>query len=132
MKIQGDTSGLDELYKQLEDAYYSKLAEIGREACRNAQRTGTYNNRTWNLRNASGGCIVRNGQVVDIWVINDGSHPEAEQNTRNLLLYSEHPWDGLYLANGQPYASYVESRGYEVIRTHGLLYAKRQINKKIH
>lgn len=131
MVIKGDASGFDELLKQAEDDYFAKLGEIGREACRNAQRTGTYNNRTWNLRNANGGCVVRNGQVIDIWVINDGAHDEGEQNTRNLLLYSEHPYDGLYLANGQNYASYVESRGYEVIKTHGLLYAKRQIKKKI-
>lgn len=132
MIVKGDVSGLDDLIKDIEDEYYETLAEIGREACRNAQRTGTYNNRTWNLRNASGGCIVRNGQVVDIWVQNDGSHPDAERNTRNLLLYNEHPYDGLYLANGMEYASYVESRGYEVIKTHGLLYAKRQIKKKIY
>jgi hypothetical protein len=132
MKVIGDVTGLDELYKSIEDEYYETLAEIGREACRNAMRTGTYNNRTWNLRNASGGCIVRNGQVVDIWVENDGSHPDAERNTRNLLLYNEHPYDGLYLANGMEYASFVESRGYEVIKTHGLLYAKRQIKKKIY
>lgn len=131
MIIKGDISGLDDLIEKAENEYYKELGEIGRKACRNAQRNGTYNNRTGNLRNASGGCVVHNGEIIDIWVINDGSHSEAENNTRNLLLYSEKPWDGLYLANGQPYASYVESKGFEVIKTHGLLYAKRLIKKKM-
>lgn len=131
MVIKGDISGLDDLTKELEDAYYKRLGELGRKATENAQRTGTYNNRTWNLRNGNGGCVVRNGEVVDIWVTNDGVHPESENNTYNLLLYSPHPEDGLYLANGQPYASFLESKGYEVIKSHGLLYAKRLIKKNL-
>lgn len=131
MIFEGDITGIDELYKGVEDAYYNMLGKVGRKATENAQRNGTYNNRTWNLRNANGGCVVRDGQVTDIWVTNDGAHREGENNTRNMLLYSEHPEDGLYLANGQPYASFVESRGYEVIKTHGILYAKRRIKKNI-
>lgn len=131
MVFKGDISGLDDLVKDVEDRYYNGLSKIGREATENAQRNGTYNNRTWNLRNANGGCVVRDGQVTDVWVTTDGSHSEGENNTRNMLLYSPHPEDGLYLANGQPYASFVESKGYEVIKTHGILYAKRQIKKKI-
>lgn len=132
MKITGDDSGLDELIKTIEDEYYKKLGEIGRAATENAQRTGSYQNRTWRLRNASGGCVVRNGQVVDIWVTNSTGNAESEEKTRNLLLYSDHPFDGLYLANGMEYASFVESRGFDVIKTHGMLYAKRQIQKKIY
>lgn len=130
MIIKGDDSGLDKLIESIEDKYYNKLSEIGREATAHAKRTGSYQNHTWRLRNACGGCVVRNGQVVDIWVTNDGN-TESEEKTRNLLLYSDHPYDGLYLANGMEYASYVESRGYNVIRTNGLLYAKSQIQKKI-
>ena len=69
------------------------------------------------------------GKIVDMWVESDGSHSEAVRNTENLLIYSEKSKDGLYLANGQPYASYVESKGFEVIMTNGILYAGRQIEK---
>lgn len=131
MRVIGDDSGLDDIVKSIEDAYLQKLGEIGREATENAQRTGSYRNRTWRLRNASGGCVVRDGQVVDIWVTNSTGNAESEDKTRNLLLYSPHPYDGLYLANGMEYASFVESKGFDVIRTHGLLYAKRQIKKKM-
>lgn len=60
----------------------------------------------------------------------DGGHPEAKKNTENLLIYSKKPQDGLYLADGMPYASFVESKGYNVL-SNSILYAKRQVNKKI-
>ena len=130
MKVQGDASGLDELQERIEDAFFGKLIEIGREAVRYAQKNGEYRNRTWNLRNAPGFCIVRGGKVVHVEVGDDGGHPEAKRNTENLLIYSEHPGDGLYLADGMPYASFVESKGYDVLRN-SILYAERQVNKKI-
>lgn len=129
MRIKGDDSGIDKLIKSYDDAYYNTLSSVGREATRNARITGTYQNRTGNLRNANGGCVVRDGRIVDMWVETDGFHPEAVKNTENLLIYSEKPRDGLYLANGMFYTSYVESKNYEVILTHGLLFAERRLKK---
>lgn len=131
MEFKGDISGLDELEKRIDNEYYSILSKIGRNATRNAKINKTYQNRSGNLSNANGGCVVREGRIIDIWVESDGSHPEAVKNTENLLIYSEKSKDGLYLANGQPYASYVESKGFEVIKTNGVLYAGRQIEKKL-
>ena len=123
MEFRGDTSGLDELLESVDDRYYNTLSQIGRDATRNAKINKTYENRTGNLNNANGGCVVRNGKIVDMWVESDGSHSEAVRNTENLLIYSEKSKDGLYLANGQPYASYVESKGFEVIMTNGIPYS---------
>ena len=131
MEFRGDTSGLDELLESVDDRYYDTLSQIGRDATRNVKINKTYENGTGNLNNANGGCVVRNGKIVDMWVESDGSHSEAVRNTENLLIYSEKSKDGLYLANGQPYASYVESKGFEVIMTNGILYAGRQIEKKL-
>lgn len=131
MQVIGDASGMDILAKSYDDAYFKMLSEIGREATRNARINGNYQNRTGNLRNANGGCVVRDGKIVDIWVDSDGMHPEAEKATENLLIYARKEKDGLYLSNGMDYASFVESRNYEVILTHGLLYAERQIKKRI-
>lgn len=130
MRVKGDASGLDELGKRIEDAYFDKLIEIGRDAVKFAQQNGEYRNHTWNLRNAPGFCIVRNGKIVHLEVGDDGGHPEAKTNTENLLIYAEHPQDGLYLADGMFYASFVESKGYDVLRN-AILYAGRQVNKKI-
>lgn len=130
MEIKGDTSGLDGLVESIEDAFYDKLIEIGRDTVKYAKYNGTYRNRTWNLRNAPGFCVVRDGRIVHLEVGDDGGHPEAKTNTENLLIYSEHPQDGLYLADGMFYASFVESKGYDVLRN-SIFYAGRQVKKKI-
>lgn len=130
MEFKGDTKGLDALIKQIDERSDAVLTEVGRDACRLAQNDGNYQNRTGNLRNGNGFCIVRDGEVVKMEVLTDGAHPEAVQQTENLLLYSNKPEDGLYLANGMDYASFVESRGYEVLMSKKL-YAARQIKKKL-
>lgn len=131
MEFIGDDSGLIELQKQIEDAFFSKLVEIGKDAIRYAQKNGEYQNHTFNLRNAPGFCVVRDGRIVAIEVGDDGGHPEAVRNTENMLIYSEKPQDGLYLADGMPYASFVESKGYDVL-TAARKYAIRQVQKKIY
>lgn len=131
MRFKGNTSGLDLLLEDIENEYYATLSEIGREATRNAKVTGTYQNQTGNLRNANGGCVVRNGRIIDLWVDSDGAHPKALEKTENLLIYSEKPKDGLYLANGMEYASFVESKGFEVVLSNGVLYAQTQVEKRL-
>lgn len=130
MKFKGDTTGLDELIRQIDEKTDKVLTEVGRDACRLAQNDGNYQNRTGNLRNGNGFCIVRDGEVVKMEVLTDGAHPEAVEKTENLMLYSSKPEDGLYLANGMEYGSFVESKGYEVLMSKKL-YAARQIKKKL-
>ena len=137
MRVRGDASGLDELQQQIEDAYFNKLVEIGRDAIRVAFNASgapnypkQYQNHTWNLRNAPGFCVVRDGKIIALEVYDKGGHPDAVKNTENLLIYSEHPRDGLYLADGMEYASFVQSKGYDVLES-ARLYAKRMVSKKI-
>ena len=130
MKFKGDTKGLDELIRQIDEKTDKVLTEVGRDACRKARFDGSYQNRTGNLRNANGFCIVRDGQVVKMEVDTDGAHPFAVEQTENLMLYANKGEDGLYLAHVMDYASHVESRGYEVIMSEKL-YAARQIKKKL-
>lgn len=136
MEFNGDISGLDELIRQAEEEYYSKLIEIGKESIRIARNTRginglkEYQNHTFNLRNAPGACVVRDGKIVWMEVAADSAHPEAKGETENLLIYAEKPKDGLYLADGMPYASFVRSKGYDVLDS-AIFYAKRQIEKKL-
>lgn len=131
MEIRGDSSGLDELEKEIEDAYFNKLIEIGRDAVRFAQNNGAYKNHTYNLRNAPGFCVVRDGRIVHMEVGDDGQHPEAVRNTENYLIYNEKTkGDGLYLVDGMPYASYVETKGYDVL-TRAIDFARKQAIKKL-
>ncbi|MBR8706894.1 hypothetical protein [Bacteroides pyogenes] len=130
MRIKGDASGLDELSKRIDDAFYNALAEAGKESVSHAQNIKTYQNRTYELVNANGYCVVRDGQIVEMGVKSDGTHPKAVEETENLMIYATKPRDGLYLANGKPYASHVESKGFEVI-TSAKFYAANRIRKKL-
>lgn len=136
MRFKGDISGLDELIQEAEDEYFSKLIEIGKESIRIAQNARgsnglkEYKNHTFNLRNAPGACVVRDGRIVWMEVVADASRPEAKSETENLLIYSEKQKDGLYLADGMPYASFVRSKGYDVLDS-AILYAGRKIEKNI-
>ena len=131
MEFKGDLCGIDEIQERIENAFFEKLIEIGKDAIRFAQKNGEYKNHSFNLRNAPGFCVVRAGNIIFMEIGDDGQHPEAVKNTENLLIYSEKLQDGLYLADGMPYASFVESKGYDVLGS-SILYAKRQINKKIY
>ena len=136
MKVRGNASGLDELQEQIEDAFFGKLIEIGRAAIRVAHNAKgapgyprVYQNHTWNLRNAPGFCVVRNGKIIAMEVYDKGGHPEAVEKTENYLMYNDKE-DGLYLADGMEYASFVRSKGFDVLDS-AILYAERMVKKKI-
>lgn len=138
MEIRGDPSGLDELEKELEDAYFDKLIEIGRDSIRVAYNARgadgypkKYRNHTWNLRNAPGFCVVRDGKIIALEVYDKDNRPEAVQKTTYYLQFHEKKGDGLYLADGMEYASFVQSKGYDVLES-ARLYAQRMINKKLY
>lgn len=137
MEFKGDISELDELEEQIEGAYFNKLIEIGRDAIRvayNAHGTSdypkVYKNHTWRLRKAPGFCVVRGGRIIALEVYGKGTNMEAVQKTTYYLQYHEKKDDGLYLADGMEYASFVQSKGFDVMDS-AILYAKRMINKKI-
>lgn len=137
MIVKGDASGLDDLEKRIEDAYFDKLIEIGRDAIRVAFNASgapgfprIYQNHTWNLRNAPGFCVVRNGKIIALEVYDKGGHPEAVEKTMYYLQFHEKEGDGLYLADGMEYASFVQSKGFDVLES-AKLYAKKMVNKKI-
>lgn len=86
MKIKGDISGLDELEERVSDTFFSKLIEIGRDAVRFAQHNGEYKNHTFNLRNAPGFCVVKDGKIIHLEIGDDGGHPEALKTQRTFLF----------------------------------------------
>ena len=137
MIVKGDISGIDELEEQIEDAFFSALIGIGRDAIRMAHNASgapgypkTYQNHTWNLRNAPGFCVVRDGRIIALEVYDKGGHPEAVEKTTNYLIYSGKE-DGLYLADGMEYASFVRSKGYDVLDS-ARLYAEKMVKKELY
>lgn len=134
MRVKGDISGLGELDELLGDINTDMLIDIGKEAIRIAQEKKVtsglkiYQNHTENLHNAPGACVVRNGKIVWLEVAADSSHPEAQANTENLLMKCDKGRDGLYLADGMEYASYVRAKGYDVLDS-AILYADKRMTE---
>lgn len=133
MQFKGDISGLDELDGLVSDINTDILIDIGQNAIKIAQEKRVtsglkvYQNRTENLHNAPGACVVRDGKIVWMEVAADAAHPEAKSNTEKLLIYCDKPYDGLYLADGMEYASYVRAKGYDVLDS-AILYADKKMN----
>lgn len=92
MKVTVDLSGLDEFVEEVDENATELMKEAAHNAVntqkeRNVSNKKTYQNHTWNLRNAPGAAVVRNGKIVDLYVPADGGHSEAKGKTENLLIY---------------------------------------------
>ena len=78
MRFKGDIAGLDELDDLVGDINTDILIDIGQNAIKIAQEKRVtsglkvYQNRTGNLHNAPGACVVRDGKIV--WM-----EPDAHQ-----------------------------------------------------
>ena len=134
MRFKGDISGFEEFEELVGDINTDMLIDIGQNAIKIAQEKRVtsglkvYQNRTENLHNAPGACVVRDGKIVWMDVAADAAHPEAKSNTEKLLIYCDKPRDGLYLADGMEYASYVRAKGYDVLDS-AILYADKRITE---
>lgn len=65
MRFKGDISGLDELQERIDDAYFSVLSEVGRNATRNAKNQKTFQNRTGTLPMQTVGAL---SAMVRLWI----------------------------------------------------------------
>ena len=122
MKVTVDLSGLDSFIQEVEDEINQGLIDAAHKAVdtqkvRNESGKKTYENHTWNLRNAPGAAVIRNGEIVDLYVPADGEHAEAKAKTENLLIYGKRPKNGIVAADGMEYASFVSSKGFDVMDT---------------
>ena len=111
MKVTVDLSGLDSFIQ--EAAHKS----IDTQKVKNESSKKTYENHTWNLRNAPGAAVVRNGEIIDLYVPADGEHSEAKAKTEDLLICGKRPRNGIVAADGMEYASFVSSKGFDVMDT---------------
>ena len=145
MEFKGSTSGLDELMQRIENVYIIRLIKAGEIACQEAIKSGTYENLTGNLRSSIGYIIAYNGKIikeggfykiqgcgdnmqkvefttkdgknVSFWAkgkFGDGSNGskiglEFARSKISTTGYS------FVLVAGMEYASYVSSKGYDVL-----------------
>lgn len=60
----------------------------------------------------------------------DGNHAEARKETEDFINNGEKPQNGLILADGMPYASFVESKGFDVL-SGAAQHAGRELETKL-
>lgn len=145
MEFKGDVSGLDELKRQVEQYYIDRLIEAGEAAVQEAIKNGDYDNISGNLRSSIGYIIAYNGKIikeggfhkiqghganmqkvefttkggknVSFWAkgkFGDGSNGSKVglEFARSKISTSGYSF---VLVSGMEYASYVSSKGYNVI-----------------
>ena len=115
MKVKSDFSGLDGFIQEADLEISMAMTEVAKNAVQYAKENGTYKNHTHNLRSAPGAAVVRSGKLVDLYVPSEVGHSEAKSKTENLIIYGNMPNDGIIIADGMEYASFVESKNYDVI-----------------
>lgn len=129
MKVEKDISGFDAVDKW-EGDLWDAVADIGLSAVQFAKENGEYKNHTHNLRNAPGYAVVKDGKIIKMEVPADGNHAEARKETEDFINNGEKPQNGLILADGMPYASFVESKGFNVL-SGAALHAGAKFNDKL-
>lgn len=95
---------------KVEDEYFAELTRIGRMAISRQKDAHDYQNRSGMLEGATGFCVVRDGRIVALETV--GSGEEAALTRATLREGATH--DGLWFGNGMRYASYVQSKGFDV------------------
>ena len=85
MKVTVDLSGLDSFIQEVEDEINQGLIDAAHKAVdtqkvRNESGKKTYENHTWNLRNAPGAAVDRNGEIA----LKTGLLQRTEWNTQAL------------------------------------------------
>lgn len=129
MGIKVDISGIDEAFEEWEADVWDAVAVAGLDAVKYAKEHGEYKNRTGRLRNAPGYAVVKDGEIIKMEVPADGNQAEARRETENFLLYGKRPQNGLILADGMKYASFVESKGFDVL-SGAALHADSELERK--
>ena len=124
--IEIDTKGIDESLSAFGEEITDKMESVGKAACAHAKVYGAYKNHTYNLRNGPGFAVIWNGKIIKMEVPTDGSHPDASHYTQSLLMYGT--YNALVLADGMIYASFVEAKGFDVIKT-SAIYAEAKLNE---
>ena len=129
MKVTVDLSGLDEFVEEVDENATELMKEAAQRAVymqkeRNVSNKKTYQNHTWNLRNAPGAAIVRDGNIVDLYIPTDGEHLLAKNRTEAMLIFGSKPKDGVVVADGMEYASFVSSKGFDVLDSASLTVEK--------
>ena len=136
MKIKKDIADLKAFMDNIEDEVVDFMDEkahealIEQKAARLLSGKRDYLNHTWNLRSSLGYAVTYNGKEKRRF-IGDQNHtdPTAGVEANKALNEVNKAGTGVIFVDGMDYASFVSSKGYDVIDT-AEAYLKRELNGK--
>lgn len=115
MKITSDLSGIDKFVQDVRDELKQKMIDIAHEGVQQAKDKGNIKIILTTSAVLRVLRVVLDGKIEDMYVPAETGHNEAKVKTENLCFYSNRPQNGIMLADGMEYASFVESKGFDVI-----------------
>lgn len=109
--------------ENLRRAALRALAYCGERCVNEARQSGSYTDRTGNLRSSTGYVLVENGQVAQEFFpsMGKGNGMGKGQDFARSLVAKFPKGLCLIVVAGMNYASYVENRGYDVLASAELL-----------
>lgn len=129
MRVEAKLTGLGEFKVLIQSNVKEAMIEAGEEAVQVQKVESDYLNHTLNLRNAPGYAVVVNGEEVARNAPADGAHGEAKAKTNKTLDNADKSGTGIIIADGMEYASFVSSKGYDVVDS-ALLHVSKVLNGK--
>lgn len=145
MEFKGDISGLDKVERQVEQHYIDRIIQAGEVAVRKSVESGNYQNITGDLRSSIGYIIAYNGKIIKEGgfhkIQGRGDNMQKVEFTtkdgKNVSFWAKGKFgDGssgskvglkfarskvstsgysFVLVAGMEYASYVSSKGFDVL-----------------
>ena len=129
MKIEKDISDLTKFIDGIEEEVVDFMDEKAREAVKLQQIEADYRNHTWNLRSSLGYAVTYNGKEKRRFIGNQNhTDPTAGVEANKALNEVNKAGTSIVFADGMFYASFVSSKGYDVIDT-AESYLTKELNK---
>ena len=119
-------SDIDKIFKEAEKQMFDKILRVlryaGETSVNEARNNGAYQDQTANLRNSIGYVICVDGKVINenFSLSSQGTEPSTENGLKigrelALSIARQSINISLIVVAGMKYASYVESKGYNVL-----------------
>lgn len=130
MQIKKDIADLKEYIKGIESEVVDFMDNKARAAVAEQQAKSNYLNHTWNLRSAVGYVVNYKGKEKRRF-IGTQNHPDPRAYTETTRFLNEVNKAGtnIICVDGMYYASFVNSKGYDVLDT-AESYLYRELNGK--
>lgn len=117
MKIQKDIADLNKFIDSIEGEVVDFMDEKAREAVKLQQVEADYRNHTWNLRSSLGYVVTYDGKEKRRYISGMNYGDEAAKAINMWLNEVNKSGTSIVFADGMFYASFVSSKGYDVIDT---------------